>query len=232
MSFLWNVRDGARAREPDQKGGGGLKVRKGFFPDTRGPGRGVAGERPQRGQDSPLVGQPTGSLPWAIWRVRIESSRCPRPSRFHVAYISPRPQPSPPSPQGSPLSPLLPLPRPRSRLPMAAVSGPSTARHPSPFKRQNKISARPSGSSSHAVVVSFSSPPIPTCLSWTLNRPSLQRTSTTAMKRPRSSARGSSRICLRVRTSRPSPPPFLPPPPRRWRTSSPTPSTERGCTRP
>ncbi|KAI0741157.1 hypothetical protein C8Q76DRAFT_608779 [Earliella scabrosa] len=31
---------------------------------------------------------------------------------------------------------------------MAAVSGPSTARHPSPFKRQSKLTARPTGSSS------------------------------------------------------------------------------------
>ncbi|KAH9942195.1 uncharacterized protein BXZ73DRAFT_97614 [Epithele typhae] len=34
---------------------------------------------------------------------------------------------------------------------MAAVSGPSTARHPSPFKRHSKPTVRPSGSSSHQV---------------------------------------------------------------------------------
>ncbi|KAI0753090.1 hypothetical protein C8Q80DRAFT_1249383 [Daedaleopsis nitida] len=39
---------------------------------------------------------------------------------------------------------------------MAAVPGPSTARHPSPFKRQPKISARPTtSSSSHPVIDQF-----------------------------------------------------------------------------
>ena len=79
--------------------------------------------------------------------------------------------------------------------PMAVVSGPPTARHPSPFKRPSKQSSRVAGSSAHPVVVSIA-PPSPPRSPFSLPK----RFRTMAIKTPQSSAHGSSRICLRVPT--------------------------------
>ena len=220
-AFLSNIlRSGTRLGWPDQKADG-FRLRGGNVRGKGGDDGGCSCSHRAACRGPPS--QPTR-----------RPSRPPSASQTLISVPPPAAHP----PQGSPLSPLdrpspSRPPSPPPPVPMAAVSGPSTARHPSPLKRQTKIASR-SSSSSHPVVVS-------TGATRPLSRPGPDpslpffpspRTRTTAMKTSPNSAPGSSRICLRVPTSRRSPPPCPPRPPRRWRTSSRTPSIEPVSTPP
>lgn len=155
-------------------------------------------------------------------RLPVESSHPFALSTSRICVCLYQSPPNSAFPHISPLCPRrLPLLHPSATpLPMAAVSGPSVPRHPSPFGKRPKVSQRPSASSVVSPTQRHQKLPF-------MDPNPSSRTRTTVMRRPQSFALDSSRIYLRARichrSRRPCPPHLH----RRLQTSSRMPSIVR-----